>query len=313
MINLRLFYSAIMIVISLCTITVEAKEENKTLVLKNGDLKVNVVVHRPESSVKGDVLYFHGYGDNVTNHSKLFSEWMKSGFRVISFDFPSHGKTSGGYWQDLNWLTFNDLGNIALAVEKATYEENNRPLMLAGWSTGGLLAIRMIQTKQADQFTRKVNALVLYAPGVAVRKCVGSWYCHITNETLTHDSSFSERSISPITPLERLAFATQLLLEAAKTWTSSLDNNIPTLLFTASSKDDRYVLTEKVKTWAKIQSEENVNMVNIQCPKSLHEMDNELDEYGGLTVRKTSAEFFEKSVFNEKFIFKAPNQICNLF
>ena len=37
-------------------------------------------------------------------------------------------------------------------------------------------------------------------------------------------------------------------------------------------------------------------IVNISCPHSMHEMDNELPEYGGLEVRNSAAEFAHEIV-----------------
>ena len=53
-------------------------------------IEVEVFEHSPpkETSVVGDILYLHGFGDNFLNHLGLFDEWAAKGFRIISFHYP---------------------------------------------------------------------------------------------------------------------------------------------------------------------------------------------------------------------------------
>ena len=71
----------------------------------------------------------------------------EKGIRVVSFDLPSHGKTQGNHWDDLDWWSFDDLSRLVEVIDHETVEDQSRPLIIAGWSTGGLLAIRMEQMR----------------------------------------------------------------------------------------------------------------------------------------------------------------------
>lgn len=116
-----------------------------------------------------------------------------AGMRVIAFDLPSHGKSYGGVSDDLDWFSFTDLADVAVVIERETLEDSSRPLILSGWSTGGLLALRMAQSEKRSILSRYPSGLLLFAPAVSVPACVGDAFCQITNETLTHDHTLYQR------------------------------------------------------------------------------------------------------------------------
>ena len=108
----------------------------------SSSLRIHYGVFKSDTQpTRGDVLYFHGYGDTFENHLRLFKSITDAGLRVIAFDLPSHGRTSGGEWDDLDWFSFGDLADVAAVIDHETLEDSSRPLILAGWSTGGLLLI----------------------------------------------------------------------------------------------------------------------------------------------------------------------------
>lgn len=181
--------------------TLPSFAETRTGFANYGSLKAHYGVYNPEGvETIGDILFLHGYGDTFKNHVPLFQEWNRIGLRVIAFDFPSHGKTSGGGWDDLDWYSFQDLAELASSIRRETLEDSSRPLFLSGWSTGGLLAIRILQSEGMRSLFPTISGLVVYAPGVSVKKCVGNLICHITNETLTHNELLQNRTIQPTSP-----------------------------------------------------------------------------------------------------------------
>lgn len=249
----------------------------------------------------GDVLYFHGYGDTFENHLQLFKELNDNGLRVIAFDLPSHGRTSGAAWDDLDWYSFHDLADIAASIERETQEDASRPLILAGWSTGGLLAVRITQMGPQSPLSRSPKGLLLYAPAVSVPICVGEGICQITNETLTHDRLRYQRPISPSSPLFRVNFAANLLYEASESW-SKLPSNIPVLTWVAGDSEDRYVNSMQIKSWiTKQRSQRKGQTIASQCVGARHELDNETNEFGGDYVRRISAAFARKISIRESF------------
>ncbi len=63
--------------------------------LENGRLSIRIGVAEPQGETHGDILFFIGFADRVDNHKPLFDAWTAAGFRVIAYDYPSHGETCG--------------------------------------------------------------------------------------------------------------------------------------------------------------------------------------------------------------------------
>lgn len=288
----------IFMVIFLFSIVFQAHSKSELGFLKyNRSVTLHYGIYSPDNNdIKGDVLYFHGYGDRFTGHTKLFNKLNEGGFRVIAFDFPSHGKTLSPFFGDLDHQGFKSLSKMGQFVYN-TKIKNKKNLFLAGWSTGGLVAIRTIQ-KNWNNIAHKVKGLLLYAPGVSVYPCVGNAFCHITNDTLNHNVALDERPIKPKTPLTRPAFASKLLLNAHNSWKSNL-RDIPTIVFAADTEEDEYVKGDKLIKWIKKQRIDFEQNIKAQyCPGAAHELDNELDRLAGSQVRHNSLAFLSNLAGN---------------
>lgn len=248
----------------------------------------------------GDVLFFHGYGDTFKNHLPLFREWNQAGLRVIAFDFPSHGQTQGDKWDDLDWYSFSDLAEMASVVRKQAVKGQDRPLFLSGWSLGGLLATKIVQSHELRTLFPPIKGLVTFAPGVSVKKCVGNIFCQITNETLTHNETLFGRFLYPRSPFDRVNFGMKLLYNASLTWNRGIPSEIPTLVFVASESKDHYVITKQLKKWVHLQRNAfSSSLLAFQCPDAYHELDNEPNAYGGSQVRILSRHFIQATYQGE--------------
>jgi len=300
---MRLFYTILLNLIVLTASISSAAQASVVHVYSKGysdALYIHYAIFKSDTQeTVGDVLYFHGYGDTLENHVRLFREMTDAGIRVIAFDLPSHGKTQGRVWDDLDCFSFTDLTRLAAVIERETLEDSSRPLILSGWSTGGLIALRIAQSNPLSTFTRYPGGMVLFAPAVSVPVCVGDALCQITNETLTHDATLFQRQASPPTPLMRVNFAAKLLYNASLSW-NAVSSDIPLLVWVAGNSEDRYVNTPQVKTWVASQRESGHGFIAaIQCAKARHELDNETDAFGGKTVRAVSADFARR-VFKQE-------------
>src|SRR5262245_56662953 len=60
-----------------------------------GRVHLRVGVAAPSGTPRGDFLYLHGFADRFDNHLPLFQTQVARGYRVIAFDYPSHGETCG--------------------------------------------------------------------------------------------------------------------------------------------------------------------------------------------------------------------------
>jgi len=255
----------------------------------DGREELRIGVMEPQAPVIGDVLYLHGFADRLDNHRPLFDAWSQAGFRVISFDYPSHGETCGA---SINGYTIDDLMKLAAQVESATIQDRSRPLVLAGWSTGGLLAARILQVgSESPIFSRPVSKAILIAPGVALRPLLGEFGI-VTQSTLTRNPNPPhEGEIKPKSPLSVPLFALNLLAESNRAKAALLPNNVPVLVVVGGIKEDRYVDTTGIIKWVGAQRENHKGIIRaVACAGGYHELDNEPDPMGN-AVRNASAEF----------------------
>jgi alpha-beta hydrolase superfamily lysophospholipase len=248
--------------------------------------QIHVSVQNPPTEIKtkADVLFFIGFGDRSDNHDPLFKLMSDSGYRVISFDYPSHGETSCG---NLNLHDFTSLSSLAEKVEIATREDETRPLYLSGWSTGGLLALRMAQRGYLSQ--RTLAGLVLIAPGLVVYKIPGEagW---VLESTLTSNPNPPHHGPpSPSSPLWYPLFGGALMFNAMLARNQDLPQ-IPTLIFLGGDTADVYANTPAIKDWLKVVGPNNPQWTAIQCDNGKHELDNEIEPMGN-EVRKAFVEF----------------------
>jgi len=308
------FYSVFTLILLLLgekPVCATSLQESRLNIGLGRSLHIGVQSPDPEIAVKGDILYLHGYGDRIDNHGPLFDQWNKAGFRVIAFDFPSHGQTQAG---PLDLYGIGDLGRLALKVEAATRENRDRPLFLAGWSTGGLVAVRMVQSFLYEKSTRKPSGLVLFAPGVSVYKFVGGDGI-IRERTLTNNSHPPHHgAIKPVSPFLTPIFATKLIFNTILANADSLPSDLPVLTFVADAKQDLYAKSPKLIKWVKKQRKsKRAQIYAFSCPGSKHEMDNEPFPVGAF-VRQNAVNFFSKILKgSEEEISLASNSTCHAF
>jgi len=130
-------------------------------------LSTQYTEYLPEGEPVGDILFLR---DSSENHLPLFQAWGKRGFRVIAIDLPSHGKTSGA---TLNWAESSGLSQyVAKFIEDPSIRPSSRrPLLLSGWSTGGLLALRMLRLNAFQKSAIKPSGLILLK--------INSWFAQL--------------------------------------------------------------------------------------------------------------------------------------
>lgn len=273
--------------------------------------KVRVGVQSPDKPIVGDVLFLIGFADRIDNHGPLFAEWNKAGFRVVSFEYPSHGETTGPGLDKFNFPNgaFPGLAQIAKQVEIHTREDSKRPLVLAGWSTGGLVGVRLVQGLSGIRLERSASAAVFFAPAVAVRALVGK-AGKVTQDTLTKNPKPPHGGpIKPISPLLFPLFAADMLVNVKLSGHENFPSNIPTLFIIGDEKEDHYVSPANIEKWVgEHRKSGNKNIAGLKCPGAMHELDNEPDPVGVL-VRKAAASFAQKRSVDGI----GPNSACKAF
>lgn len=252
------------------------------------EVPIRIGEQRPVGTPKGDVLYLMGLADRIDNHAPLFSAWTSQGYRVVTFDYPGQGESGGS----LNHFDFSELANLATRVIDTEYREDDaRPLIIAGWSTGGLLAIRMAQVESFPKPRRRPQHMVLFAPGISVRPIVGELQL-ITWESLTSNVNAPGygKPMKPMSPLEVPMFAARLFATSLLSRVGSFPKDIPTLVLLGGEDEDVYAKTSKVKEWVSKRRGDGANVVGVQCPGMKHQLDNEIAPFGD-AVRRLAATF----------------------
>lgn len=251
------------------------------------ECRVRVIEQTPPhgTEIIGDVLFFIGYADRADNHEPLFSLLAQNGFKVVSFDYPSHGETNCGI---LNLHTYTSLMTIAGEVERAFRTSLKAPLILGGWSTGGLLAVRLLQT---NFFTERIPAkLFLLAPGISVYPLVGGDGIIRESTLLSNPNPPHRGPITPISPLITPFFSTNLIANSLLAQHQDLPSNTQTLVILADDKEDLYAKSQIVRVWTRKQKMAGRILTALQCLNSKHEIDNEVEPIGS-TARESILAF----------------------
>lgn len=255
---------------------------------------IRTIIQTPDDGIKtkADMLFFIGFGDRADNHDPLFKLMNDQGIRVISFDYPTHGESRCSH---LDYENFTSLSDMAQEIESKTREDVHRPLIVSGWSTGGLLALRMIQNNYLSE--RFIQSMVLITPGVAVYNFVGGDGIIRERTLLQNPNPPHKGKPSPVSPFLAPIFATTLKFNSKLAREGHLPTYIPMLVLVAGEKLDKYVKTPVLKQWIKKGQTNKKNLYAFQCENSMHEMDNEINPIG-LTVRNLIKDFvngpFEK-------------------
>jgi pimeloyl-ACP methyl ester carboxylesterase len=261
----------------------------KTLEVSGAKLRVGTMGR----GTKGDVLYLHGFADRFDNHRALFERFDAAGLRVLTFDYPSHGESCGS---TIGSFGFSGLADLAAAVVEELAPAGGKPLYLSGWSTGGLLAVRMAQG--VGKLPRPIAGMALFAPGVDVQTISPALNpIHgVTNADLSCNPALDSRGASRPKWVGAVpGFAAQLTTNEQLSG-AQLPEGLPTLVIVGGDKEDKFVVTRSllpgkgVVGWTDKQASGGATMAGLECAKACHELDNVAGPVAA-TVRDAAAKF----------------------
>jgi alpha-beta hydrolase superfamily lysophospholipase len=237
---------------------------------------------------QADIIFIHGHAGRLDNHGLLFSTWAEAGYRVISFDLPSHGESQ---ILPIDLYSFEELFALIRLVDEATLEDPDRPLFIAGWSFGGLVATRLAQ--QPDllaSLSRTPQGMILLAPGIIVYPFTGGDGISRVRTLSNNPNPPLAGPPSPASPLQNPVFAVRLLAEAWLGERAPLPASLPVLVLAADNDDDWYVNEAAVLAWTESQRRQGADIRTFQCPQAKHALDNEPYPIGP-TVRQLTVDF----------------------
>ncbi len=91
----------------------------------------------PDGEPTGGLIFFHGQGDFIDRYPPILELFVKAGYQCILTDLPGHGRSSGKRGEVPSMELVEEVFQSALA-------KLSGPLVIAGHSMGGLLALRFL-------------------------------------------------------------------------------------------------------------------------------------------------------------------------
>ncbi len=248
--------------------------------------QVRIVESTPLKPV-ADLVFLHGHADRADNHQELFAAWRQAGLRVLAPDLPSHGDTST---RPIDAWSTADLAALIGTLDRAAGHAD-RPLMLAGWSYGGLVITRILQEPaHLAALARPPSAAVLLSPAVAPLPFTGGDGI-ARGATLTHTLDPPVAGPPrPVSPLLNPIFTIRLLGEAWAARAGTPATDVPVLVVVAGAETDWYVDAPAVERWAQGWRTAGHRVELLVCAGARHAVDLEPWPVGP-TVRTRTAEF----------------------
>jgi len=104
------------------------------------------ILHQPDTDPMAVIAFIHGHGTHCRRYDEWFSDFLKDGFAVISFDLRGHGR-SGGKQGTIH--RYNEyLEDTALLMQKARENFPSIPIVLYGHSMGATIVLSHLQGKK---------------------------------------------------------------------------------------------------------------------------------------------------------------------
>ncbi len=131
------------------------------------EIFVRVLVPAPSLSIRGVIVFEHGMWGNGGQFVRFASELVPLGYVVALPDIRGHGRSEGdrGDVED-----FDDLvSDLRRVVSSVVDRFPGHPLILGGFSLGGLVTFRLMER---DELPFKVDRVFLVAPALSLRSVI---------------------------------------------------------------------------------------------------------------------------------------------
>lgn len=237
-----------------------------------------------DASPNAVVVIMHGYGEHCGRYREVAEALVRAGYLACGFDARGHGRSPGQRGHIASYDRYvDDIHGYATELRK---RHPGLPLIILGHSNGGLITLRMVQTRSPV-----ADGLILTAPLVALQsghQPMPRWMAQvlaaavkrlpvpsgIKSEELTHDLQIvaahkrDKLNHNWSTPGWYVA-ATGAMLEV---FANPQSVTLPMLVFEADS--DPIVVGEAVtRVFNAVGSKDKELVV---CKNSLHELLNEI-------------------------------------
>jgi fermentation-respiration switch protein FrsA (DUF1100 family) len=151
---------------------------------------------------KGTVVFFHGNAENISTHFLSLSWLPAEGYNYLIWDYPGYGDSEGEPSPE------NNVVSAHAVLEWVHKNKDDRPLIIYGHSTGGIVAMRsVLDTK--DQIPYKVMVVdgsFCSFRSVARVKASQSWLLWLLQPVawLLMNDEYAPKKLNEMTPIPLL-------------------------------------------------------------------------------------------------------------
>ncbi len=115
-------------------------------------ISINTILIKPEITVKGTVIYFHGSSGNITTYINHIRPLINAGYQIFMIDFRGYGKSTGVPTHKNIAMDAQYIFEKIIVLD----EIKNSPVIIYGASMGTQIATKIAKDNQT-----KISALVL--------------------------------------------------------------------------------------------------------------------------------------------------------
>lgn len=219
-------------------------------------IQVGVLENR---AARGTVIYMPGYADTIDNHETLLRAFRAQGLQVIAFDYPEHGQSGGS----IRWWTLESLAGIipsVLADQRSGFD-SSLPVILAGWSTGATISMRIAQSWRAEALPEgtRLAGVIAYAPALPAKVVLKAPKDKITDGKMKRGPSPEDIPVIG-------KFATSITLQSRIAATMGFPEGVSALIV-VGGQNDHFADSSAAVRWVRRQGE---HVAGFQCLGSMH-------------------------------------------
>jgi len=116
--------------------------------------------------IRGGALLLHGLSDSPYSLRKVGEILVEQGYYVLGLRLPGHGTIPSGLlrvrWED--WMAATQLAMAGVRERVG----GQKPILMAGYSNGGTLAVRYALDAIQDESLIQANQLILFSPAIGI-------------------------------------------------------------------------------------------------------------------------------------------------
>lgn len=259
--------------------------------------QILVGTYLPRPTDRATVIYLHGFADRFNNHEELLSQLHEDGHRVIAFDYPGHGGSTGAVWA---WSAKSVAGLVKTILNSPQMRsgplavDRHLPVILVGWSTGATLALRTAQAwgPLVIPEDMRLAGVVAIAPALMARPFVGDGISRlgvrVRPQDLTPDASAIKYGPRPSTTLAAGRFVATLFGASISAKLNPAPE-VPLMVLLADAAHDHFSYPNMAAEWVRTARASQKPVYGFQCHGGHHGLEFEPGEMGDLVVEMISS------------------------